>query len=302
MIHDTRRLFTGFFQFSVLYRLLPHLVLTAIYAFAVTYMAPQLNIAGKALLDANSALFLGVILGLLLVFRTNSAYDRWWEGRRLWGQLVNDLRNLSIKFRELWRPDDEEREKLGRLMLEFAVSMKDHLREMDEKQMYGYVTPDANEQLAGGANAAPKARNRSPVVITRELYDFIGSGYERGRIDGFGFLLLDQHARSMMDILGACERIALSPITLAHKSLILHIISLYVGIVPWCLASSLGYWSVLFTVIGAYVVLGLEVVAEGKEQPFGTSVEDLPLDDICTTIIQSVKTILDVHHESTAQS
>src|SRR6266850_1690557 len=72
---------------------------------------------------------LGIVLGLFLVFRTNTAYDRWWEGRRLWGQLVNDLRNLSIKVRCLAKVSDEEAHRFGRLLVNFARALKEHLRE-----------------------------------------------------------------------------------------------------------------------------------------------------------------------------
>jgi putative membrane protein len=72
--------------------------------------------------------FLGLVLGLLLVFRTNTSYDRWWEGRKLWGQLINDSRNLAIKVQTCVRADAADKERLGRWLVSFAVALKDHLR------------------------------------------------------------------------------------------------------------------------------------------------------------------------------
>ncbi len=304
-------LFSGFFQFAVFKRLVPHLTIAAIYSALVVWLARN-HVSTKAILEADSALCLGVMLGLLLVFRTNSSYDRWWEARRQWGQLVNDSRNLCIKFRDFWHPNEPERDFFGGLVIEFAASLRSHLRRMDSDHravadithvLDDIANGDSPGSTGDGANAdtnksAQYNSDREPVDVAEDIYDFITEGYAEGKIDGFAYLSLDVHARAFMDILGACERIALSPITIAHKSLILHIIVLYVGTLPWCLANSLGYGAVLFTVIGAYVVLGLESIAEGKEQPFGTKIEDLPLEKICATIDKSVHGILDTMPES----
>src|SRR5687768_16060129 len=72
--------------------------------------------------------FLGLILGTLLVFRTNTSYDRWWEGRKLWGQLVNDIRNLAIKVQTCVRAETSEKALPGRWLCDFAWALKGHLR------------------------------------------------------------------------------------------------------------------------------------------------------------------------------
>ncbi|HEY9871164.1 MAG TPA: bestrophin family ion channel [Candidatus Obscuribacterales bacterium] len=272
------QLFKGLFHFSLLWRLAPIMVMVGLYSAAATMVAPAVT-SGKALLETNSALFVGVILSLLLVFRTNSAYDRWWEGRRLWGQLVNDIRNASVKADRLLDVDSEERQQFGRLMIEFAHCLKDHLRQIsDEKE----------------GSAAPVASQRRPMAPVLDMYALMARWRKQDQVDGFSLLMLDAHVRSFADILGACERISLSPITLAHKSMILHMIFLYVLFLPWALAPSLGYWDVPFVAIGVYMVLGLEVVAEAKEHPFGTGEEDLPLDRLCETIRRSVEEILNL--------
>src|SRR6478736_2929092 len=71
---------------------------------------------------------LGLVLGTLLVFRTNTSYDRWWEGRKLWGQLVNDIRNLAIKVQTCVRADPADKQRLGRWLSDFALALKGHLR------------------------------------------------------------------------------------------------------------------------------------------------------------------------------
>lgn len=262
----------------MLWRLGPIIVMVGLYSAAATLVAPAVT-SGRALLETNSALFVGVILSLLLAFRTNSAYDRWWEGRRLWGQLVNETRNASAKAERLLQVGSEEREQFGRLMIEFAHCLKAHLR---------HISDESKEQ------AAPAVARRQPMAPVLDMYTLMAKWRNKGQIDGFDLLTLDAHVRSFADILGACERISLSPITLAHKSMILHMIFLYVLFLPWALAPSLGYWDVPFVAIGVYMVLGLKVVAEAKEHPFGTGEEDLPLDRLCQNIQRSVEEILNL--------
>lgn len=229
-------------------------------------------------MEANSSLFAGIILSMLLVFRTNSAYDRWWEGRRAWGQLVNDLRNLSIKYYEFVRPNLQEREIFAALLIRFAVGMKDHLRLLDSSH-----------------SRAPECDNpvsEHPMLIVEEIYAVLDQKRREGRLNDLMFNVVDPHARALLDILGACERIATSPITESHKSIILHIIVTYLLFVSFALAPDFGMWSVPVVLVGAYMVLGLEIVAEEKEHPFGTAEEDLPLDRICNNIERSVNKLL----------
>lgn len=246
------------------------------YAGIVALIAPHF-VDGKSIIQANSSLFAGVILSLLLVFRTNSAYDRWWEGRRLWGQLVNDLRNFSIKYYEFVRPSLEERERMASLLIRFAVALKDHLRVIDATHSRA---PECEAPVV------------HPMAIAQEIYAVLDAHRREGRIDSMMFTVIDPHSRALMDILGSCERIATSPITVSHKSIILHIIVLYLLLICWGLAPDFGLWSVPAVLIGAYMVLGLEIVAEEKEHPFGDSEEDLPMESFCNNIDRSVSKLL----------
>ncbi|MBC8000821.1 MAG: hypothetical protein IAF58_22930 [Leptolyngbya sp.] len=268
--------FYGVMSFVVFRKLRWYLLVIAAYASIVALIAPHF-VDGKSVIQANSSLFAGVILSLLLVFRTNSAYDRWWEGRRLWGQLVNDLRNFSIKYYEFVRPNLEERERMASLLIRFAVSLKDHLRVIDSTR-----------------SRAPEceAPAQHPMAIAQEIYSVLDTHRREGRIDSMMFTVIDPHSRALMDILGSCERIATSPITVSHKSIILHIIVLYLMMVCWGLAPDFGLWCVPAVVMGAYMVLGLEIVAEEKEHPFGDAEEDLPMESFCNNIDRSVSKLL----------
>jgi putative membrane protein len=274
------QLFKGLMQFSLLRRLSAILLVSAIYAALVSLVKTDLT-AGKALLETNSALFVGVILSLLLVFRTNSAYDRWWEGRRQWGQLVNDVRSASAKVDQLLVVGDSDREAFGKLLIEFATSLKDHLR---------VITAETDKTVL--SPSLVRTSTRKPLAVLHDIYALVGQWKKDGRIDGMDVLVLDPHLRSFSDVLGACERICLSPITYGHKGMLLHMILVYILFVPWALAPSLGMWDIPFVLVGVYMVLGLEVVAEAKEHPFGLDEEDLPLERLCGTIESSVNQLL----------
>ncbi len=287
-IHEP--LFKGLTNFSLARRMSGILLLVAAYCGLVSYIAPGLT-SGKALLETNSALFVGVILSLLLVFRTNSAYERWWEGRRLWGQLVNEIRNAAAKADQLLDLPADERRQFGQLMIEFAYALKDHLRAISDEAEHTTAPKDS------GISA-----RRNPMVVVHDLYGLMGKWMKVGTVDRLTMLMLDPHVRSLADVLGACERICLSPITQGHKSMLLHMIFIYILFLPWALAPSLGYWDIPFVIVGVYMVLGLEVVAEGKEHPFGVGEEDLPLERLCATIETSVVELLKLPGPSSANS
>lgn len=274
---DIQGILQGLFNFSVAKKLQWYLVVIAAISSVIAIVAPHL-IEGKRVMEANASLFAGVILSMLLVFRTNSAYDRWWEGRRAWGQLVNDLRNLSIKYYEFVRPNLQEREVFAKLLIRFAYGMKDHLRLLDATH-----------------SRAPECDNpvsEHPMLIVEEIYAVLDQKRREGRLNDMMFNVIDPHARALLDVLGSCERIATSPITESHKSIILHIIVTYLLFVAFALAPEFGMWMVPVVLIGAYMVLGLEIVAEEKEHPFGTAEEDLPLDRICNNIERSINKLL----------
>lgn len=274
---DIQALLQGLFNFTVLRKLQWYLIVIAGISSIIAVLGPHL-IPSKFVIQANASLFAGVILSLLLVFRTNSAYDRWWEARRAWGQLVNDLRNLSIKYYEFIRPNLQEREEMAAILIRFAYATKDHLRLLDVSH-----------------SRAPECENpvgEHPMLIVEEIYSILDQKRRAGRLNDMMFTVVDPHARALLDILGACERIATSPITVSHKSIILHIIVAYLVMVSFSLAPELGLWSVPVVLVGAYMVLGLEIVAEEKEHPFGTAEEDLPLDKICNNIERSVNKLL----------
>jgi putative membrane protein len=223
--------------------------------------------------------FLGLILGTLLVFRTNTSYDRWWEGRKLWGQLVNDCRNLAIKVQTCVRAEAADKQRLGRWLIDFARALKGHLRG-------GIRLADLPD--FGDTQSDPP---HVPAYITARIYDQVEAWRRNDQVGGFELLFLDQHAASLMNICGACERIQKSPISASYRWFIRQSIAIYLLTLPWGLMESFHYWTIPAVAMLAYFMIGVEIIAEEIEDPFGVSEDDLLLDEICQTIERSVNGI-----------
>lgn len=214
-----------------------------------------------------TAAITALVLTPLLTFRNREAYDRWWEGRRLWGQLINDSRNLALKVQSLSNVGGAERRAVGTLVVEFAFALKHRLRG------------------DGGTTHVPLGL-AGRVIATLE------SWRGKGSITDVQVLWLDPHARALMDICGACERILHSPIPLSYRALLRHGLVIYIVTTPWFVADQLGYWSVPAIGLLSYFLLGIELTAEDVENPFGTDGDDLSLTSFCETIRTSVHEVM----------
>lgn len=224
--------------------------------------------------------FLGLVLGTLLVFRTNTSYDRWWEGRKLWGQLINECRNLAIKVRTCVRTSEEDQHEFGRWLIGFAFALKGHLRG-------GVRLVDLPGFAAETAEPA-----HVPAHVTTRIYRQLEQWRQTERLGGFELLFLDTHAASLMNICGACERIQKSPISASYRWFIRQSIAIYLLTLPWGLVESFGYWNVPAVAMLAYFMIGVEMIAEEIEDPFGDHEDDLRLDELCRTIEVSMSSIL----------
>lgn len=233
----------------------------------------------KKLAGLDDVLGLSVVMGALFIFRINTAYDRWWEARKLWGQLVNETRNLAIKAKELASPSHSECELFAALLVGFACALRRHLR--------GEVLlpPVLASQISPAAVHVP-------VAVSKLIYQKIRQWNRQNLISDVDLLQLDRHARSFMDVCGGSERILKSPVSLTLRLLLWTGLVLYVLVMPWILVPENGDSSIFLMVFGSYFTLVVEFVAQEIEEPFGKAVNDLPLDAICLGIESSVNEIM----------
>ena len=229
---------------------------------------------------AESTVVNGLALGFLIGFRNQHAYDRWWEARKLWGQLVNENRNLCLKVRSLPGIEAADRGEIGRLVISFAEALKDHLRRRD----------GSDEATALAENKVHW--NHQPSRLAGVIVDMVVRWQRDGRIDGWGLLWLDDQVKCLMEICGACERIRNTPLSSSYRALLRHGIAIYLVIAPFYLIDDTGIYGFPMFVLAAYFLLGIELVAEEVEEPFGAGGDNLPLERYCATIATSVHEIL----------
>ncbi len=266
--------------------LFPEIIIMALYTAGLTYL--ELHYFKDVSVFKNTISvhsLVGLVLGLLLVFRTNSAYDRWWEGRKHWGALVNNTRNLATKIKTLVPAQQTEVYAFFQKMIpNYAFAMKEHLR--DNKQLQELEDVD-------GLLATLEQTEHVPNHIALKMYQKAKELQANGTITNEEFLMLDKELKSFSDIVGACERIKNTPIPFSYslfmkKFIFLYIITLPIGFIP-----TFGYWSIPISVFIFYVLVSLEVIAEEIEDPFGTDANDLPTQGLSEKIKANVKEILE---------
>jgi len=271
-------------------KLLPLLFLVGLFTWGVGWLEQHYLALDSGSMVRNLTVMhsiLGFAIGLLLVFRTNSAYDRWWEGRKLWGQLVNVSRNAVVKV-VAWLPpqaEAEARERLAGLVARFAVELKDHLQRdatrlaLDEALHPELAAIDRNRHVP----------SRLVLLMQAELAGLLS----RGAITGQQMLALSNDITAFLDICGACERIKNTPIPYSYSSFIKKFIVVYTLTLPAALVFSLGHLAIPVVVFIFYVLASLELIAEDIEDPFGTDTNDLPLERLATQIGRNVKDLLE---------
>jgi putative membrane protein len=213
---------------------------------------------------------LGIILGLLLVFRTNTAYDRWWEGRRLWGQLVNVSRALSHQLDAQLAIDASQRAHYTELLTAFPTALAAHLRR---------------------PRAAPPAPH-APNGIVRELSRRLHADVAAGALPREASIALTPLLIAFDDVTGACERIRNTPIPYSYSAYVKQFVLLYALVLPFGLVREFRYATIVASMLVFFATMGLELLATEIEEPFGTDRNDLPIDEIAERIGRDVRELL----------
>ena len=216
---------------------------------------------------------LGVTLSIYLVFRNNAAYDRWWEARKLWGQLVLDIRNLAREVMALLPAQGGQARSLLMQALAFAHLLRGQLRNVDASE-------EARALIAGQLDRVLESSSRPDAVI-RAMGRQLGELKSAAAIGPIEFRILDERLCSMSALLAGCERIAGTPLPFAYTLLLHRSAYLFCLLLPFGLASSAGWYTALFTAFVAYSFFGLDALSEELEEPFGIAENDLALDSLC---------------------
>jgi putative membrane protein len=228
----------------------------------------------------------GAALGLLLVLRTNAGYERWWEGRKLWGGIVNQCRHLAVVALSYGPDEAAWRERAVRLTAAFAHATRRSLR--DEREL-----PEV-EVLLGAKEAAEIASARHmPGHVALLIADHLRAACDTLGMDRFAFLEADRDVASLIESVGGCERIKKTPLPRSYAIQIRQFIILFLATLPFALLKKVGWLTPIVTILIAYPLLSLDAIGSALQAPFSPrTMNHLPLDDICRTIEEDLLAML----------
>ena len=235
----------------------------------------------------------GLPLGIFLGFRNNTAYDRFWEGRKLWGALVNTSRSLTRQLLTLIEPQPgadpgapgELRAfevKQVHLLIGYVHALRHHLRD---------TSPYENLRHIIGEKETERLRDQDnvPYALLQRIADLLVEARRRGWINAFHVPVVEGSLTSLTDIQGACERIKSTPIPFSYTVLLHRIVAFYCALLPFGLMDTIK-WATPFVVLAiSYCFLGLDAIGDELEQPFGNDINDLPLKAISRTIERNLR-------------
>ena len=269
-------------------KLFPLMLVLALYSAGIAYWEleylklSELNWVRNITIVHN---LLGFVMSILLVFRTNTAYDRWWEARKQWGSLTNVSRTLAIKVNAFLDPEDKVNRSFFKKSIPlFADTLFAHLHSnktqfmLDEQEHPEFDTLDEDKH--------------GPNQVSSIIFSRVCSLHKEGLINGDQLIVINSELNALNDVCGACERIKNTPIPMSYSSFIKKFIFIYVLTLPIGFVFSMGY-----IVIGAvpfifYVMASLELIAESIEDPFGQDPDDLPIEKIAGNIRKHIKEII----------
>jgi ion channel-forming bestrophin family protein len=261
-------------------RLLPMMITIGLYTWGVLFLELQYwKLAENSLVRNTTVLHttLGFVISLLLAYRTNTAYERWWEGRKLWGSLVNVSRSLSMKLAAML-PDASDKAFYRAGIPLFARELSAHLRGRTLPQPPAPFDIDVN-------NHRPNAI--ASLLIARTVK--LGAAQT---LSNHQMIMLNGDLQTMVDVCGACERIKATPIPYSYSAFIKKFIFIYIMTLPYGFVFSLGYFAIPVVIFIFYVLASLELIAEEIEDPFGSDTNDLPTEQLAANIERQVQELI----------
>lgn len=264
---------------ALLRKLIPGMLILATISVVLCYLHMQKKIPFLVMSNSLPG-YMGAALGILLVFRNNTAYDKWWEARKEVGALVNLSRNIAITLNGFLPKDSPEKFKVAHLVASFAFAMKGHLRnnvKMDEIHILEHADYVIIEKA-----------DHKPATIANIIMSKIEDLWLSKKISDMQQVVLVNQVTGIVDIVGKCERIKNTPIPIAYAFLLKFFIVLYVMILPFGLLDELQWWSVPLSIILYYIMMSIVLTAEEIEDPFGKDLNDLPMDSIAANIRKNI--------------
>lgn len=261
------------------------MILIGLYSWGIQYLEVEyFHLTSKSGISNVGMIhsLLGFVLSLLLVFRTNTAYDRWWEGRKLWGKLVNDSRNFAVKINTILGDSRQDAEQIARYLKFFPHFLAKHLSKESTRLALDEDYSEIEQSL----------KNHGPSEIVILLSHKLNQLKKEGKVSEIEMVYLDTQLSGFLDVCGGCERIKNTPIPYSYSSFIKKFIILYVFALPIAYVITIGLFMIPLTVFVYYVLMSLELIAEEIEDPFNNDENDIPMEMLAQNIEKNVHQIM----------
>lgn len=267
-------------------RILRAVLILGVYAGLVIGLIKILDLHRYLQVDSTVFSLLAVILSIFLGFRTSTAYDRWWEARKQWGALVNNSRNLAIYVDSMWPPADVEiRHFMAKNIANFCLALAEHLRQGTQLDQLVYLSEEEEGYYT--------TKDHIPNFIALRIYQRIAEARRQGTINEGDYINIKAQHQSLLDILGACERIKKTPIPFSYAVYLKVFVTAYAVLLPFGLSEQFGWGTIPLTMLIVFALVGVELMGEEIEDPFGRDCNDLPTGDIAHTIKRNVFELLE---------
>jgi ion channel-forming bestrophin family protein len=262
---------------SVLPQLLPRLFIVLCLSFIAVASHDHIL---KVTVNLSTVPFslIGIALAVFLGFRNNASYDRYWEGRKLWGQLLNETRSLTREALTLTKDNSNgnasdaatRARELVEILGALPHALRHQLRHTDPQT-------DLAQRLSPARLERVLASRFRPMTLVLCASEWVRNEVREGRLDGFAVLAFERNLNGLSDVIGGCERIASTPLPFAYTVMIHRTVYFFCALLPFGLVDSIGALTPVFAVFVAYAFMAHEAIASQIEDPFGTEDNDLAL-------------------------
>ena len=290
--NGTQNRFAFLFRFNpqdTVRKLFPMILLISAYSALIAYLEIEIWQLSENSHVRNISVMhslLGFVISFLLVFRTNTAYERWWDGRRLWSQQVQHSRNLAIKLTAMLPLDAPERKYFRILIPAYAVVLLRHLNKKAPEQM------DDLDNLPHDIKTQLDFKKHVPNQYIGLMHQYLQVMFREGRLPWGQVLFVNTELQAFTEICASCERIRYTPIPRSYSGFLKKFIFIYIMTLPFGYVFNLGYLIVPIVAFVFYVLASLELIAEEIEDPFGGDDNDLPLSRIVQGIKSQVEEVM----------
>ena len=275
---------------SVLRKIILQLLIITAFSVVVLYFKGNVY---EYKVHLNPAIFtlLGLSLAIFMGFCNSASYERFWEGRKLWGALVIESRSLAREVLTLINDNDADakakKQEFAKMIAAFSWALNYQLRNKNANAVIKNLLSEKNfEQL--------KDKKFVPVILLKQMGAWLNERKKEGKMDSIILTAIDNQLNGMSQIIGGCERIANTPLPFAYSVLLHRTVYLYCFWLPFGLVDVVGWMMPVIVLFISYTFIALDAIIQEIQEPFGEEENDLALNNLCDTIQFSVYELADI--------